>query len=64
MILRLLIAVMMVLAIAKFYLHDNKTGEANPLKPKQQIEQVQNQLDDINKMAEEKRKKALDDMGI
>ena len=58
MILRLLIAAMMVLAIAKFYLADSKSAET---KPKQQIEDVQNQLDDFTKQVEGNRKKALKD---
>jgi hypothetical protein len=64
MILRLLIAAMMLMAITQFYLQDNKTGEAQPLKPKQQIEHVQTQLDDISEQAEEKRKKAMEEIGI
>ncbi len=58
MTLRLLIAAMMVLAIAKFYLDDSKSAET---KPKQKIEDVQNQLDDFTKQVEDNRKKALKD---
>lgn len=54
----------MLMAIAQFYLQGNKTGEAQPLKPKQQIEHVQTQLDDISEQAEEKRKKAMEEIGI
>lgn len=54
----------MLMAIAQFYLQDNKTGEAQPLKPKQQFKHAQTQLDDISEQAEEKRKKAMEEMGI
>lgn len=59
MILRLLIAAMMILAIAKFYLDDPKSAET---KPKQQIEGVQIQLNDFSKQVEDNRKKVLKDV--
>lgn len=62
MILRLLIAAIVLLFIAKFYLEDSESTQT--VKPKQHIEQVQSQIDDISKEAEEKRKKALENMGI
>lgn len=62
MILRLLIAAIVLLFIAKFYLEDSESPQT--VKPKQHIEQVQSQIDDISKEAEEKRKKALENMGI
>lgn len=62
MILRLLIAAIVLLFIAKFYLEDSESTQT--VKPKQHIEQVQSQIDDISKEAEEKRKKALKNMGI
>ena len=62
MILRLFIAAIVLLFVAKFYLEGNES--THTVKPKQQIEQVQSQIDDINKQAEEKRKKALEEMGI
>ena len=62
MILRLLIAAVVLLFVAKFYLEGGESTQA--VKPKQKIEQVQSQIDDISKQAEEKRKKALEGMGI
>lgn len=61
MILRLLITAMMLLAIAKFYLHDNKTDQ---IKPKQKVDDIQVQLNDISDQAEQQRKNKLKEMGI
>lgn len=63
--LRLLIATSLVLAIAKHYLHDTKQQtETKSVKPKEQIEQFQQQLNDINFQAEENKRKALEELGI
>jgi cell division protein FtsL len=63
--LRLLIATSLVLAIAKHYLHDTKQQtETKPAKPKKQIEQFQQQLNDINVQADEKRRETLEDLGL
>ena len=63
MILRLLIAASLVLAFAQYYLTDGNQ-QKNIVKPKQQIENVQNEMDKINQEAEEKRKKALEELGL
>ena len=62
MILRLLITAMMLLAVAKFYLHDTK--QAEQVKPAAQIEDVQNQLDEIQRKQAEQRQKQLDTLGL
>lgn len=62
MIIRLLIAAAVLLLLAKVYLQDNVKPES--VKPKEQINQVQQELDNINIQADQQRKKALEDMGI
>ena len=62
MILRLLITAMLLLGIAKYYLHDTKQVET--IKPKQQIENVQKQLDGFNQKAAEQKEKALKELGL
>lgn len=63
MILRLLIAASLVLAITQYYLTDGNQ-QKDIVKPKQQIENIQNEMDKINQEAEEKRKKALEELGL
>ncbi|NVK36290.1 MAG: hypothetical protein HWE18_00070 [Gammaproteobacteria bacterium] len=62
MILRLLIVAMMLLAIAKYYLHDSKSAQQT--RPQQQVEAIKNQLDDIQRQQEERRKQQLNAMGV
>lgn len=62
MILRLLIAASLVLAISQYYLKDS--SKAQTIHPKQQIEQVTQELDRINQEAEAKRKAALDELDL
>ena len=64
MLLRLLITAAIVLAIAKYYLHDNKANTEQAIKPKAQIEQVQQQLDSFSKKGEEQNQKALKELGL
>lgn len=63
MILRLLIAASLVLAITQYYLTDGNQ-QKDIVKPKQQIENIQSEMDKINQEAEEKRKKALEELGL
>ena len=60
MIIRLLVTLMMVLAIAKYYLHDTKQSQQT--RPSQQLEDVQQQLDEAQKLQQDQRDKALDFM--
>lgn len=62
MIIRLLMTAMIVLAIAKYYLHDSKQHTAN--KPAQQIEDIKNQLDDIQRKQKEQTQKHLEHLGL
>lgn len=62
MILRLLIVAMMLLAIAKYYLHDSKPAQQT--RPTQQVEDIQNQLDDIQRQQEARRQQQLEAIGI
>lgn len=62
MILRLLIVAMMLLAIAKYYLHD--TQPAQQTRPAQQIEDIQNQLNDIQRQQEARRQQQLEAIDI
>jgi hypothetical protein len=64
MIIRLLITAMLLLGIAKFYLNDNKNTDNVDIKPKQQIEKVENKINEINQQAEDRRKKMLEELGI
>ncbi|GAA6133250.1 hypothetical protein NBRC116188_00390 [Oceaniserpentilla sp. 4NH20-0058] len=61
MLLRLLITAMMLLAIAKFYLHDNQ--QAEKVKPAQQLEDVKTQLKDIKNEQEAQQQKYLEQIG-
>lgn len=62
MILRLLVTTMIVLAIAKFYLHDSK--QTQQIKPAQKIEDVQKQLNEIKQKQEQQTKKQLEDLNL
>ena len=62
MILRLLITAMMLLAVAKFYLHDTKQAKQTP--PSAQIEDIQNQLNDIQLKQAEQKKQQLEQLGL
>lgn len=62
MILRLLVTTMIVLAIAKFYLHDSK--QTQQTKPAQRIEDVQKQLNEIKQKQEQQTKKQLEDLNL
>jgi hypothetical protein len=53
---------MIVLAIAKYYLHDTK--QAQQTKPTAQIEEIRNQLDEIQQKQQAQKKKQLDDLGL
>jgi len=60
MILRLLIVAMMILAIAKYYLHDSK--HENQTKPEAAIQDVQQQLQEIEEKQKEKQEQYLDQL--
>lgn len=62
MIIRLLMTAMIVLAIAKYYLHDTK--QTQQTKPAAQIEEIRNQLDDIQKKQQEQKQEQLDGLGL
>lgn len=62
MIIRLLMTAMIVLAIAKYYLHDTK--QAQQTKPAAQIEEIRNQLDDIQQKQQAQKQKQLDNLGL
>lgn len=62
MIIRLLVTLMMVLAIAKYYLHDTKLSQQT--RPSQQLEDVQEQLDKAQQLQQERRDKQLEAMGL
>ena len=62
MILRLLITVMMLLAVAKYYLHDTKQTEQT--RPSAQVEEFQNQLNDIRLKQAEQKKQQLEQLGL
>lgn len=62
MILRLLITAMMLLAVAKYYLHDTKQAENT--RPSVQIEELQNQLNDIQLKQAEQKKQQLEQLGL
>lgn len=62
MIIRLLVTLMMVLAIAKYYLHDTKQSQQT--RPSQQLEDVQEQLDKAQQLQQERRDKQLEAMGL
>ena len=62
MILRLLITVMMLLGLAKYYLHDTKQPQQS--KPAQKIENIQNQLDEIQRRQAEEKTKQLEALGL
>ena len=58
MIIRLLIAMMMVLAIAKYYLHD--TQQTDQTKPEVVIKDVKQQLQKIQDQQKENQEKLLE----
>jgi len=62
MILKLLITAMLLLGIAKHYFHDSKQAEV--IKPKQQIQNVQKQLDSFSQKSAEQKEIALKELGL
>ena len=62
MILRLLITAMMLLAVAKYYLHDTKQTEKT--RPNAQIDQIHDQLNDIQAKQAEQKKQQLEQLGL
>lgn len=62
MIIRLLVTAMLLLGITKYYLHDTKQAEV--IKPKQQIENVQKQLDSFSQKSAAQKEKALKELGL
>lgn len=62
MIIRLLVTAMMLLAIAKFYLHDSKQNEHTA--PAAQIEDIQSQLDEIQLKQAEQKQNQLEELGL
>ena len=62
MIIRLLVTAMMLLAIAKFYLHDSKQNEQ--VRPAAHIEDIQNQLDEIQLKQTEQKQSQLEELGL
>jgi len=62
MIIRLLITAMILLAIAKFYLHDTK--QAGQTKPAAQVEDIKQQLDLIQQKQETQNQEQLDSLGL
>ena len=62
MIIRLLVTAMLLLGIAKYYLHDTKQVEK--IKPQQKIEHVQTQLDSFTQKSAEQKEKALKELDL
>lgn len=52
----------MLLAVAKYYLHDTKQAENT--RPSVQIEELQNQLNDIQLKQAEQKKQQLEQLGL
>ena len=64
MLLRILVISALVLAMAKHYFHDSKSSQPQVIKPKQQIENIEQQLEQINIHNQKEKDKALEALGL